>query len=84
MADKTWTATDLELGRLVIHARDGEVHLERRYKFLDSGGLVIPQIAGGRVVEDIPVASIPANILSALQELNTWTKDKALAQEGMD
>ena len=88
MADKTWTATALELGKLTIHrvidkeARPA-IQLERRYKFLDADGEVLRQIAGGRVLETIPIADIPPSILSALQEIDQWTEQKALEQEGM-
>lgn len=83
MADKTWTATDLKLGKLAILKTGENVHIERRYQFLDSGGAVLGGIAGGRVVEDILWADIPASIQDALVEIDTWMKSKALAQEGM-
>jgi len=83
MADKTWTATDLELGKLSLLRRGDEIHIERRYKFLDSGGVVLEQIAGGRYVDDIAISSLPSEVASALQTIDTWTKNQALAQEGM-
>jgi len=84
MADKTWTATDLQLGPLKITPRNGSVHIERRYKFLDSTGAILEQIAGGRFVADIALTSLPAEVSSALQTINTWTKNQALIQEGME
>lgn len=83
MADKTWMATDLKLGALKITPRNGEIHIERRYVFLDEFDEVLTQIVGGRVVGDFELASLPTEILSALQAINTWTKNQALAQEGM-
>lgn len=80
---KTWTATDLELGKLVIYRAGTNLHVERRYQFVDAGGAILDQIAGGRVVEEIAISAVPANILSALEEIDTWTKTKALQQEGM-
>lgn len=83
MANKTWTATDLQLGKLTIHRLENELQLERRYKFLDAQGDVLEQIASRRVLESVPIAGIPQNILVALQAIDQWTKRKALEQEGM-
>ena len=85
MADKTWTATDLELGKLtIIRTRTGQdLHLERRYRFLDAEDAVLTQIAGGRVSETVAIVDLPADILDALQKIDAWTKQKALEQEGM-
>ncbi len=85
MADKTWTATDLRLGKLAINPTgNGSLHIERRYVFLDAGGDVMPEITGGRLVLDVELSDIPAAILSALQTIDTWTKNQALAKEEMD
>lgn len=83
MADKTWAATDLKLGKLTITQEGPLITFERRYRFVDANSNVIDQIAGGRVVESVEWAAIPANIRTALQAIDTWTKDKALTQEGM-
>lgn len=81
--DKTWTAADVVLGKLTIIRAGQDLTLERRYKFLDGENEVLEQIAGRRVQKTIPIVDIPANILSALQEIDDWTKQKALEQEGM-
>ncbi len=83
MADKTWTATDLQMGKLGVNVIDGILYLERRYVFLDTNGDVLEQIAGGRVTDVIAWADVPANIKTALADVDTWTKNKALTQEGM-
>lgn len=80
---KIWTATDVKMGKLTINQEGSLLTFERRYLFLDSNGDVLDQIAGGRVVEQVEWADVPANIQAALQAINTWTKNKALAQEGM-
>ncbi len=84
MTDKTWTATDLRLGKLTIHNGEGIVRVERRYKFADGDGDVLEQIAGGRIVLEVDWSDIPTGIQDALRAINTWTKNKALVQEGMD
>lgn len=81
--DKTWTAADVVLGKLTIIPADDALSVERRYKFVDGQGEVLTQIEGGRVRETIPIVEIPQNILAALQEIDQWTKAKALQQEGM-
>ena len=86
MADKTWTATDLELGKLTINRNrvvSSTLRIERRYKFLDADGEVLEQIAGRSVLLDVEIADIPSDILTALQAIDTWTKNRALEQEGM-
>ena len=83
MANKVWTAADLLLGKLTIIQASNEIHLERRYKFLDAQGEILAQIAGGRVSETMALVDIPQDILAALQEIDAWTKTKALEQEGM-
>lgn len=83
MVNKTWTATDLVLGKLTIHRLGNDIQLERRYQFANNAGDILTQIAGSSVVEVIAIVDIPANILSALQAIDNWTKLKALKQEGM-
>ena len=83
MTNKTWTATDLELGALTM-GRDGNMlNVQRRYYFLDADGKIMPEIAMGRLVLDVPLSNVPSEILSALQAIDSWTKQKALSQEGM-
>jgi len=89
MAEKTWTAVGLRLGKLVIYPEElvegsGVIKVERRYRFLDAQGDVLDQIAGGRVVEVVPWADLPQDIKDALQAINAWTKQRALEQEGME
>jgi len=83
MTDKTWTATDLELGKLTITRQGSMIQIARRYQFLDAEGAVLDQITGGRVVAEMEIAEIPLAILSSLQTIDNWTKQRALEQEGM-
>ena len=84
MTDKTWTTVDVAMGVLKVSRKGSQLHLERRYVFLDSTGAVLSQVAGGRVVEDIELVDLPPGFLSALAVIDEWTKNKALVQEGMD
>ncbi len=83
MADKTWTAVDLKMGKMTIIRRGDTLSLERRYQFLDINGGVLEEIAVGRLNVSELIADVPATILDALQVLDTWTKNQALEQEGM-
>jgi hypothetical protein len=83
MADKTWTAVDLRMDRLSIAREGSELVIERRYAFLDAEGAELTQIAPGRLVRRVALAEVPAGVLSALQALDTYTKNQALQQEGM-
>ncbi len=88
MADKTWVATDLELGPLKLTPYMVEdalhLHVERRYKFVDADGSLLNNIAGGRVIRDVVFADLPDNIRGAIIDIDAWTKYQALAQEDMD
>lgn len=81
---KTITAEDVQLGKLTLARNGTNLHYERRYQFLDSSDGVIDILAGGRIVGDIQIASLPANISTALAEIDAWTYAQALAQEGME
>jgi hypothetical protein len=84
MANKTWTATDLRMDRLTL-SRDGAttLRLERRYTFVDASGAELTHIAGGRLVREVAFTSLPTNIQQALQAIDVYTKQQALAEEGM-
>ena len=81
---KIITATDIEQGKLTISRSGTNLTVERRYVFLDAGDAVIENLAGGRVVETIAIASLPANIAGALADIDAWTYQQALTQEGMN
>jgi hypothetical protein len=83
MANKTWTAADLRMDRLTLSKEGTTLRIERRYTFVDAGGSELTQIAGGRLVREVPIASVPQNILDGLQAIDAWTKSEALAQEGI-
>lgn len=85
---KSWTADDIRQEKLTLHRVVNEfgqqaVQIERRYVFVDSGGQVLADIAGGRLLAVVAIADIPANVVSALQTIDSWTYGEALAQEGM-
>lgn len=83
MADKTWTAIDLLMGKMTIIRRENTLSLERRYQFLDSGDNVLTEIATSRLNVNELITDVPASILAALATLDVWTKNQALEQEGM-
>ena len=81
---KTWTAADVELGKLTIYRNGSTLGVERRYKFVDSGDEVLTDIAGGRLRVDVEWSSIPSGIQNALLTIDTWTYNQILTQEGME
>jgi len=84
MTSKTWTATDLKLGKFSI-VRQGDVfYVQQRYSFVDSEGALLEQITGGHISFEISAMEIPSDILTSLQTIDSWTKQKALEQEGMN
>ena len=84
MAPKTWTAEDLQLGGLRIDREGDSLHIQRRYRFLDAADDVIEEIKGGNLVVEIDLADLPANILAALSDIDTWTNNQALLKEGIN
>lgn len=87
---KSWTAYDLQQGKLTIHrfnhpdTGQPAIQVERRYRFVDDGDVVIYDIAGGRLLATVEIADLPAGVLSALQTIDAWTYNQALLQEGMN
>jgi len=81
---KTWTAADVELGKLTIYRNGSTLGVERRYKFVDSGDEVLTDIAGGRLRVDVEWSSIPSGVQNALLTIDTWTYNQILTQEGME
>ena len=80
---KTWTADDVQLGKLTI-MRDGSIiGVDRRYEFVDAQNDWIPAIKGRRLRVDVPWSEIPTNVQTALQTIDTWTYNQILLQEGM-
>jgi hypothetical protein len=80
---KTWTAHDIKQGRFAVLQEDATLQIERRYKFVDDAGVVLEDIAGGRLTAEVEWSTIPPNIQAALQEIDIWTYNLSLTQEGM-
>jgi hypothetical protein len=82
---KVITIDDLsKTGRLTITRQDGNVlQFEKNYQYLDDQGQPIALLRGSAVVVQIEQANVPASILAALNTINNYLYDAALAQEGM-
>lgn len=72
----------VKLGQLILNQEGNEIVLLRRFEITNAGD-VVTEIRPDKVSERILIANIPANILSALQEIDTWTEEKALIQWGL-
>jgi len=79
---KTWTATDIRMGKQTHICIDNILYLYQRYQFVDIDGNILP-IEEGRLTLEISLPDIPVSILAALGKIEQWTKQKALEQEGM-
>ena len=92
MADKIVTAVSLKLGDVACSI-DGDVHdvgetaiidLSAPFTYLDSGDNPIPDLRRGKINVNVVMSSLPANIKTALKDIDTYLNDQALLQEGMD
>ena len=81
---KSWTAHDVEQGKLTLNQFGSDIHVERRYVFVDDVGAELEDVAGGRLLDVVPWADIPANIQDALTSINNWTYNQILIQEQME
>ena len=80
---KSWTAHDLQLGKLTLRRERDEIHYEQRYEFVDEIDDVLSEVAGSRLVGMALAASLPSDILAALQTISNWLYAQCLEQEGM-
>jgi len=88
MANKTWTATALEMGGLYIRKvknedNDNCIEVKQDYEFLNSNDNVIEYLGVKNVQEVKKISEIPQNLLSALQTIQNYMSGLAYTQEGM-
>ncbi len=83
MANKSWTATDVEQSSLTLDLAGGDLHIKRNYVFIDADGDVVP--VGHRTLRrSVAWDSVPQAIKDALTDIDAWTRSEILAEEGMD
>lgn len=73
------TAVDISLGRLELRRGGNMLRVERSYEYLDAEGNIVPELGVGLFVCTIPVSEIPDGMLTVLQRIDDWTKQKILA-----
>lgn len=79
---QSWTAEDIEQGDLTIRPEEGRLRVERIYWLVDGEGQPLP--FGRKTVRvSVAIAAIPASVLSALQTINQFTRQKALEHAGL-
>ena len=79
-----WTVEDVELGLLeVVVLRPGMLRFKRSYRLVDGDGKVITVLPERVVKADVAVEQIPAQVLSALQQIDAWTRERALQHAGL-
>ena len=89
MANKTFTAHDLRMGKLEISKGKNEegqniLTLVREYRFTDSSGNNVSQLGKQGLVRDILWSDIPADIKNAFTKLHDYTRNEALKEQGME
>lgn len=85
MVDKIWRATDVKMGVLSIYTTsDGKIAFTRKYTFIDGDGNKVLGVGGGDVGFEFELSALPPDIAQALINIDAYTKQKALEQEGME
>lgn len=81
---KTWTASDIKMSTIRMGVDDtGTLNAVQGYSFVDDTGAVIKVLPGGSVSISVLFADLPANLQTALTEINTYMYQEALTKEGM-
>lgn len=83
MAEKTWTAVDVQAGKVQLWVdADARLHIERPYVFIDVDTQPLPM--GERLyAETTEWAEVPSSIRDALTAIDAYTRAAILTQEGM-
>jgi len=81
---KIWTATDVSMGVMRLHYKEGNLSLMQGYSFIDNLGAKIKELPNRSVMESVTFSTLPTNIQTALTTLNTYMYNKALVKEGME
>ena len=80
---KTWTATDLKMGAMRLELIGADLALKQGYSFKDEEGTVIDALPKQVISYLIPFASLPAEMQTALAQINNYMYALALQEEGM-
>ena len=70
-------------GNVVQPARPMLLQFARSYRLTGSDGKVLPVFPARQVKVRVPADAVPAQVLSALQTINAWTRQKALEHAGL-
>jgi hypothetical protein len=80
---KIWTATDVSQKQLRLERIGSEITAHRDFVFVDALGQPLTTLGLQMFQTTAAVSTIPPNILTALQTIDTWLYAQILAQEGM-
>jgi hypothetical protein len=72
-----------EEGEVIQPARPMMLQFKRSYRLVDGDGRMVPVLATREVKVRVSADAIPAQILSALQQINAWTRERALEHAGL-
>lgn len=85
MSDKTWTASDLEMGILRLQRVDdlGKLSLLHGYEYIDDNGDVLEDLPSKTLSKLVSYTAIPDDIKAAVIKIFEYTYNQALLDEGM-
>jgi hypothetical protein len=80
---KQITLYDIGLKRIYLERVGSNLEAIQEWQFLDDQGKPITELGVFTHEINVPITSIPSNILTALQAIQTYVYNQILASEGM-
>ncbi len=90
MADKTWTAKDIKMGRVTLSRNISEetqmdvLTIIREYRFTDASGEGIGALVPQRLVRELTWDSLPADMKAVFNKIHNYTRSEALKDQNME
>jgi hypothetical protein len=80
---KIWTADDVAMRRLYLERQGSDILVQRDYVYIDDQDQPLPNFSLQVFTLAVPIASVPANVLNALQTIDNFIYNQILTSEGM-
>jgi hypothetical protein len=86
MANKTWTATDLNMGVLRLKRDDveGTLSIMEGYSYADENGDTIEDLPKKTISTTVAYADLPDTVITGLLTVFEYIYGQALIEEGME
>jgi len=72
-----------EEGNVTQPARAMMLRVSRSYRLVDGEGRILAAVPAREVKVNVGTDQIPAGVLSALQQIDAWTRERALEHAGL-